>query len=87
MDFLLGLLVMASVPAYPFLQVVALKRLRGGWWYAAAVPVAIMIPILGLKASAFAQQSNLWPLGLIFGSLLACIYLAATLALHNYLEQ
>ncbi|MEZ5817972.1 MAG: hypothetical protein R3D44_12905 [Hyphomicrobiaceae bacterium] len=87
MDSLIGLLVVAAVPAYPFLQVSALKRLRGGWWYAAAIPMLVMIPILALTAVAFARQSNLWPLALIFGSLLACIYLAATLALHRYLNR
>ncbi len=87
MESLLGLVVMSAVPAYPFLQVAALKMLRGGWWYAAAAPLGIMIPILGLTAAAFAQRSNLWPLALIFGSALASIYLAGALTLHRVLQR
>jgi hypothetical protein len=83
MESLLGLIAFAAVPAYPVLQIIALRTLTGGWWYAAAVPLLAMVPIVVFTAFAFNQQSNLWPLLLILASPVALLYLLAALWLQR----
>jgi hypothetical protein len=81
MESLLGLIAFASVPAYPALQIMALRRLNGAWWYAAAAPLLAMVPIAAVTVIAFLQQSNLWPLLLILASPVASLYLLVTIGL------
>jgi hypothetical protein len=81
METLLGLVAFGAVPAYPALQIIALKRLKGGWWYAAAAPLLAMVPIAAFTVFAFMQQSNLWPLLLILASPIASLYLLVTIGL------
>jgi hypothetical protein len=66
-----------SVPAYVIAQAVALLRTSGPWRVAAALPLAVMLPVFAHAAVAFAQQSNLWPLGMLLASPVALLYAAA----------
>jgi hypothetical protein len=77
MDALIGMLLMAGVPAYFVVQPVALLRWRGGWRMAAALPLLLSIPALLFSVYALAQDSNLWPLTLIFAAALGSIWLTA----------
>jgi hypothetical protein len=83
METLLGLIAFAAVPAYPVLQFMALRKLEGGWRYAAAVPLLAMIPLVAVTFIAFQQQSNLWPLLLILASPVASLYLLVTMGLYR----
>lgn len=83
MESLLGMIAFAAVPAYPVLQVTALSSLKGGWRYAAAVPLLAMIPLVAFTLIAFQQQSNLWPLPLILASPVASLYLLVTMGLYR----
>ncbi len=67
-------LVWLAVPAYLLVQAVAISRTSGGMRVAAALPLAVMVPMFVYTAVAFAQASNLWPLGLLFLSPLALVY-------------
>ena len=61
--------------AYPRLQYLAIRQLRGVWLAASLVPLVVMAGVGIVTVVAFAQQSNLWPLMLIFVAPLATIYL------------
>ncbi len=67
-------LLMWTVPGYPALQIYALSRLRGWRRRAAALPLVVMIPVYFYCCHALAQESNLWPLGMIFLSPPAFLY-------------
>lgn len=67
-------LVWLAVPAYLVVQVVAITRTAGGMRLAAALPLVVMLPLFVYTAVAFAQESNLWPLGLLFLSPAALVY-------------
>jgi hypothetical protein len=77
----LGFLMFSPVLAYVVLQVLALSRLRGGWLQAATVPVIPMLLVLLYTIYAYANESNLWPLILLFTSPLAGAYLLAVFGL------
>jgi hypothetical protein len=79
----LGSLIIAAVPAYFVLQVVTLRRLRGGWRRAAAIPLVPMAAVLVYTVFAFAAGSNLFPLVLIFTSVPGAIYLFVILFLGS----
>jgi hypothetical protein len=64
------------VPGYFFLQPAALWRWRGGWRKAAWAPLALVIPALFFSLYALGQDSNLWPLTLIFSAMIGSVYLA-----------
>jgi hypothetical protein len=49
MDMLIGLMVMAGVPAYFVAQPVALLNWRGGWRKAAAAPLMLSVPAAALQ--------------------------------------
>jgi len=74
---------MWSVPGYFVLQAVALRRWRGGWWTAAAIPLLPMGAVLVYTAVAFLKGSNLFPLVLIFASPPALVYLVILLILRR----
>ena len=73
---LLGGLLMASVPAYFIAQPAAILRWRGGWRTAALAPLLLTIPALAFSLFALSQDSNLWPLALIFAAAASTFYLA-----------
>lgn len=73
-----GLIVLvgfASAIAYVPLQVHTCRKWRGGWRVMACLPLLLMIPVLGSTAYAFAKQSNLWPILLIFAAPVGTAYL------------
>jgi hypothetical protein len=66
-----------SVPVYLVLQIVMVRRYRGGWRRAALAPLLLTVPLAVYTAGAFAAGSNLWPLMLILLTPVACLYLLA----------
>lgn len=76
--FLGGLLlsiIALSIPGYIALQVVAWARWKGGWRWAALVPLVVMAGAFAVSLLALFAGSNLWPIWLIFLSPLACLWL------------
>ncbi len=63
-----------SVLAYLVLPVVVIVKARGLLRWVAAVPLLAMVPIVILTAIALAQQSNLWPILLLFAAPVALVY-------------
>ncbi len=74
---------MAAVPLYFLLQFALLWYLRDGWRKAAAVPLALMAPVLAYTVFAFLDGSNLAPLVLILTSPLALFYLLGLIGLRR----
>jgi hypothetical protein len=68
-------LIFLCVPGYFLLQAALTFWTSGGWRKATLAPAVIMAPILSYTMIAFAAQSNLWPLLLIFIAPLAFLYL------------
>ena len=77
---LLGLAVMAMVPAYFALQPLKLLRFKGGWRTAAMGPLIGAAPTMVWSLYALSQGSNLWPLTFIFFAPLGSLYLIALMA-------
>ena len=65
-----------TIPAYVVLQVVALMRSSDGSRVAAVLPLFVMVPVFALTAVALVQESNLWPLWLLFACPVAMLYVA-----------
>ena len=63
-------LIWLTVPAYVVLQVVALMRSSGGSRVAAVLPLFVMVPVFALTVVAIVQDSNLWPLWMLFATTL-----------------
>jgi hypothetical protein len=72
-------LIWLAIPAYIILQIVAILRSSGSFRWVAALPLVIMIPVFVFTGIAFAQNSNLWPLWLLFTSPLALLYVVVVL--------
>jgi hypothetical protein len=72
-----------SVPAYFILQIVLLRRMRGGWRKAVAVPVLPMLAVLAYTVFAYLKGSNLFPLVLIFTAPFAFLYLLVILGVRR----
>jgi hypothetical protein len=68
-------LIFLAVPGYFVLQAVLTLGTSGGWRKATLAPAVIMVPVVAYTVLAFAAQSNLWPLLLLFSAPLACLYL------------
>ena len=68
-------LIFLAIPGYFLLQAALTFWTSGGWRKATLVPAVIMVPVLVYTVLAFAAQSNLWPLLLIFTAPLAFLYL------------
>ena len=66
-----------TIPAYVVLQVVALMRSSDGSRVAAVLPLFVMVPVFALTAVALVQESNLWPLLMLFASPVALLYVGA----------
>ena len=77
MEMLVGLVVMAGIPAYFVVQPAALLRWRGGWRMAALVPLLLTVPAALYSLVALHHGSNLWPLSLIFAAAAGTLYLGA----------
>jgi hypothetical protein len=87
METILGLVVMAGVPAYFVVQPATILRWPGGWRLAALAPLLLTAPALGFSLFALYHGSNLWPLTLIFAAALGSIYLAALRLARWWLYQ
>jgi len=70
-------LIWLAVPAYIIMQFFVIWRSSGSSRWIAALPLVVMIPIFVLTAVGFAQESNLWPLWLLFASPVALYYVVA----------
>lgn len=81
-----GVLSFAAIwagPVYLVLQVVLLRRYRGGWRLAAAVPALPMTGVLIYTVYAYQAGSNLFPLVLIFTSPFALLYLLGLMVVRH----
>jgi hypothetical protein len=87
MEMILGLVVMAGVPAYFVVQPATILRWPGGWRLAALAPLLLTAPALCFSLFALYRESNLWPLALIFAAALGSIYLAALWLARWWLYQ
>ena len=84
MSMLMGLAVMAALPAYLVAQGMAILRMTGKWRWAAGAPLLVMIPA-GLHAAlALGQSSNLWPIMLILTAPLGLVYLSGVFLAQRY---
>jgi hypothetical protein len=68
-------LIWLAVPAYIILQFVVIWRSSGPSRWVAALPLVVMVPIFILTVVALLQESNLWPLYLLFASPVALLYI------------
>jgi hypothetical protein len=73
-----------SAIAYIPLQLYTALRYRGGWRIAAFVPIAPMVAVFAYTAYAFARQSNLWPILLIFAAPVGTGCLIALMAVRRF---
>ncbi len=64
-----------SFDLYLLMQIVVLRRFRGGWLLAALPPLPVMIAVVVLTVHAYRADSNLWPIYLILVSIPAAGYL------------
>ena len=87
METILGLVVMAGVPAYFVVQPATILRWPGGWRLAALAPLLLTAPALCFSLFALYHGSNLWPLTLIFAAAFGSIYLAALWLARWWLYQ
>ena len=76
-----------GVLAYPILQFIAVKKMRGGWRVLAYLPLILMVFVFVITIVGFYQQSNLWPLILILVSPLVLLYLVILLVSHSFLVR
>ena len=72
-----------AVPGYFILQIALLRRYRGGWRGAAAVPAVPMAGVLIYTVFALLAGSNLFPLVLIFTSPFALLYLLGLMVVRR----
>ncbi len=73
----------SSALAYVPLQVYTAISWRGIWRIAALVPIVLMVPVFVSTAYAFAQESNLWPIVMIFATPVATGYLGILIVLRR----
>ncbi len=64
-----------SIFAYPRLQYLAVRQLRGVWLWLSLAPLCVMACVAVFTASTLSEGSNLWPLMLIFTAPIATAYL------------
>jgi hypothetical protein len=84
-ETLLGLIVIAGVPAYFVVQPATLLRWPGGWRKAALVPLLLTLPALIFSLVALSQGSNLWPITLIFAAAAGTLYLGVLWLLRRWI--
>ena len=64
-----------SFIAYIFLQIIAIKKAKGNWRFFSYAPAPIMILVFSYTIYALMQNSNLWPILLLFTSPVAFMYM------------
>src|SRR3954463_13890135 len=64
-----------SAVAYLPLQIYSGLKWRGGWRIAAFLPLLLMVPVFVITGIALAQESNLWPIIMIFAAPFGTAYL------------
>jgi hypothetical protein len=64
-----------TVAGYLIAQGYTLAAWRRGWRMAAMVPLIVMGPVTVLTVQEYRQQSNLWPILMLFASPPALLYL------------
>jgi hypothetical protein len=67
---------------YVALQWSALRRMRHGWRWAAAVPVMAMLAALAIFVVGIATNANMAAMWLVLGLPVATVYLVLLLPLH-----
>lgn len=72
----------AALGYIPF-QVYTLRRYRGRWRTLAIVPLIVMVPIIAFTVKAYIDQSNLWPIALIFFAPVCTGYLVVLLLIRR----
>ncbi len=77
----------SGVLGYPILQFFAIKRMQGGWRVLAFLPLILMAIVFFITVVLFFQQSNLWPIILIFVAPLILVYLAVLLGVHWFVVR
>jgi len=82
-DAVLGMLILAGIPAYLLLQVWTAIRLRSAWRLAALVPLALAISMIVCCLRALAGESSLWAVPVIFFAPVAAIYLLGLLGIEK----
>ncbi len=82
----LVLLLPWATPGYLVLQIVLLRRYRGSWRLASAVPAVPMAGVLIYTILAMAAGSNVFPLVWLLASFFACVSLLGLMALHRLVE-
>lgn len=87
MEALVGLMVMAGVPAYFVVQPAMLWRWPGRWRVAALAPLVLTVPAFCFSLYALSRGSNLWPLTLIFAAALGTLYLGALWIIRWWLYE
>ena len=95
METVLGLLTAILIPVgiaggllvYPPLQFNTVRKLRGTWRAFAILPLLPMAFVLVVTIRGFYQQSNLWPISLIFTAPIALLYLFALTWVHRIIMR
>ena len=64
-----------SAVAYVPLQIYSGLKWRGTWRIAAFLPLLLMVPVFVITGIALAQESNLWPIIMIFAAPFGTAYL------------
>jgi hypothetical protein len=70
------------VGAYFLAQCYTLMAWRGGWRIASVVPLFGMVPVLVVTIQGYRQESNLWPILLVFAGPPALLYLVVLMVLR-----
>jgi hypothetical protein len=76
-----------GVLAYPILQFFAVKRMRGVWRGLAVLPIVLMGFVFAITVIGVLQESNLWPIVLIFAAPVVLLYLAVLMVLHALVKR
>ena len=82
-DNVLGVLIVAGIPAYLLLQVWTAIELRRAWRLASLLPLALAVAMIVCCLRALAGESGLWPVPLIFFAPVAAIYLLGLLGIRK----
>ena len=85
--FLIAGIIWAGLIGYPILQIVAIVKMHGRWRILACLPLVLMLPVLFVTIQGLYQQSNLWPIILIFTGPIVLVYLIVLLIVHKVSSQ
>ena len=72
-----------TVVAYFVAQCYTLIAWRRAWRIAAVVPLVGMVPVVVLTFQAYRQESNLWPILLLFAGPPALLYLIVLMVIRE----